>query len=656
MSDQKPVLLDRTNYPPGWIDREGGSVAEAWRHHELDDDAPGIDDLRLPHSRARPTRAESWAMYWPRAAFGREHPEHWPGCISWTDAYLATWTEPGRRQPCARHGMLDHCADRIAQPIFGEAEPATPPDPEGFARDIRRDAPQLRDLVPDPLLDRVRADLIAEIVKGLDERFLRYGLNFTQADLRSALGNILDTRAAIEAFSRLRGETIRGDAPTSIVGGDYMTFTVDSPDEAKPAKTPIERRRAIAFLCRYGHLPYDTISTWTDAQLDEMGEAVDDLMDEEDDGDDDEATARFDASQPPEVVTFAPQDQVLGSGAWQEHLERAAAGQPKTILAPAAGAMSGKTGEPRLTRDKSGAVGMLWDGPVSLDAPTGVDYAAGPDRTVVSEVMLVDGKPRTVREIVMDEAATETVLGDSMTRQSRRIADIWNEAPKTRERGMVSRAAIAAWIDGRQVADGHEDTLRVTIGQKIKLRCAENCGITRWRWLFQAIPDGSQASLGGAYGVSTEFVADVAGTWRVELQTNEANEHNRAAVTIVVEQPQELSARKPRNAPQELVEVPLSFEGNRDEPRPCEVVVAGVVTRVLSLRAGLGDDFRPSSLAVTLEENSATRTRILLVMLATGQKAPIGGYAYLASWWLLGEQHEVFYLVAYEPAEFAPAT
>lgn len=660
--------------------------ADAWGMYEAENDPPGAG--KLPGifdpnagSFRRPGRAEAWSMYWLRAAFGVQFPEHWPACLGWTQAEL-------RRVRQGDAKKVDGVAEGFVEPA---EVPATPPDPEGFARDIRRDAPQLRDLVPDPLLDRVRSDLIAEIVKGLDERFLRFGMRFTVGDLRQALANILDTRAAIDAFGRLRGETIHGDRATSIVGAE-------SPINP-PAKTREERLRSILWLVRYGNMPYDTIKDWTDAQLDEMGGIVTDLMDEEDD--DEEATERFDASQPPEVVTFTPNprtsDGPFNVDGWQEHLERAAAEQSKpaeqrTILAPAAGAMSGKTGQAwvaggdpkvidslglpqptpwervmRLADEVSISKGQdpgyalqLADAVGSLVQPDGVDYATGPDRTAVSEVMLVDGKPQVIREAIMDEAATETVLGDSkptghvvkLKREARidlrerdpdlLVAAFNRDTERVKQLQRDAKAEIAAWVNDKPA----ELPLRVRVGDRVKLRNADNTGVTCWRWSLQAKPDGSQVSVGPTgLGPSIMFTADVPGTWIVELMVNSGHGKQRTCVAVAT-----FDGPSPSEA-QEIVEVPLTLKGGATEGTfEGETVVDGVVTRVLSLRQSTRPDVAlPGGLALTMEPSEKTMTRVKLLLLGPGSKAAIGGWTHLGGWYYRGQQHEAFYLVLHEP-------
>lgn len=299
-----PALLDRTKPPPG-LNCTPELVPSAWTAFEAEYDPPGADLLQAIHAHGRPsrrpTRTEAWAAYWPRADFGREAPHHWPECLRYTDELLSA----GRQQAAMKRAMERQAA--AVRPVLAPAETvsephaAPEPDPEALSRDWRRSGPKTQQhVVADPVYDRATAALVAALVAGLNERFLRFKLPLPVGlpELRQVFARILDDEAAVQALSSLRGEaptTERAPSPTVV---------------AALPKTPRDRLTARLWLARYAFVSLAETADWTDADLDEAGEIVTAMMDAEDD----DGALGVDE---PTVGAMAKRD-------WQEYVARSA--------------------------------------------------------------------------------------------------------------------------------------------------------------------------------------------------------------------------------------------------------------------------------------------------------------------------------------------
>ncbi len=250
-------------------------IPDAWAIYEPESDPPGMgmlprmpdfDDARREPQVRLPTRAEAWALYWPRADVGREQPDLWPAVLGYTDERLSSI-----RQTSAMKRAADR---RLADGMFSEPVAAPEPDPEALSRDWRRSGPKTQQhVVADPVYDRATAALVAALVAGLNERFLRFKLPLPVGlpELRQVFARILDDEAAVQALSSLRGEaptTERAPSPTVV---------------AALPKTPRDRLTARLWLARYAFVSLAETADWTDADLDEAGEIVTAMMDAEDD-------------------------------------------------------------------------------------------------------------------------------------------------------------------------------------------------------------------------------------------------------------------------------------------------------------------------------------------------------------------------------------
>lgn len=191
--------------------------------------------------------------------------------------------------------------------MFSEPHGAPEPDPEALSRDWRRSGPKTQQhVVDDPVYDRATAALVAALVAGLQDRFLRFKLPLPVGlpELRQVFARILDDEPAVQALSSLRGEA-PAPKPAPTVGGGLP-------------KTPRDRLTARLWLARYAFVSMTETANWSDDDLDEATEIVGGMMDDEED---ERAVTIVNNMSPEAAMTVGD----MAKRDWQEYVARSSA-------------------------------------------------------------------------------------------------------------------------------------------------------------------------------------------------------------------------------------------------------------------------------------------------------------------------------------------